>query len=87
LLCLTEQITFQIVNVFMLKYIRSVLKRRKCGPSVDPIFTLAQRRIPIISLTYPLKLCKISEKLPEIMSKMNILRTQGEGSREETGSL
>ncbi len=71
----------------MLKYIRSVLKRRKYGGSVDPIFTLAQRRIPIISLTYPLKLCNISEKLPEVTNKMNILHTQGEGSREETGFL
>jgi hypothetical protein len=71
----------------MLKYIRSVLKRRGGGGSVGPILTLAQRRIPIISLTYPLKLCNIGEKLPEITSKMNILRTQGEGSREETGFL
>jgi len=71
----------------MIKHIRSVLKRREGGGSVDPIFTLAQRRIRIISLTYPLKLCKISEKLPEITSKMNILRTQDEGSREETGLL
>jgi len=71
----------------MLKYIRSVLKRRKYGGSVDPIFTLAQRQIPIISLTYPLKLCNIGENLSEITSKMNILRTQGEGSREETGFL
>jgi len=71
----------------MLKYIRNVLKKREGGGSVDPIFALAQRRIPIISLTYPLKLCKISEKLPEITNKMNILRTQGEGPREETGFL
>ena len=71
----------------MIKYIRGVLKKRRGARSVDPVFGLARRQIPIISLTYPLKLCKISEKLPEITSKMKILHTQGEGSREETGFL